>query len=117
MPLKLLCFRGWGTNVQILQAQLGGLMADLRSDNTATFHFEEDNVDSAPGPRIAGYYDDDSYYSCYRFPLPLSAPESGDRMSLLNAYAWLYDVMADAAACDGILVAGLLIHHAKLYAR
>lgn len=92
-------------------------MADLRSDNTATFHFEEDNVDSAPGPRIAGYYDDDSYYSCYRFPLPLSAPESGDRMSLLNAYAWLYDVMADAAACDGILVAGLLIHHAKLYAR
>ncbi|GKZ66658.1 hypothetical protein AnigIFM63309_004309 [Aspergillus niger] len=102
MSLKLCCFRGWGTNVQILQAQLGGLMAELRRDNTATFHFEEGNVDSAPGPRIAGYYDD-PYYSCYRFSLPLSAPESGDRMSLLNAYAWLYDVIADAAAFDGIL--------------
>lgn len=52
-------------------------MAELRRDNTATFHFAEGNVDSAPGPRIAGYYDD-PYYSCYRFSLPLSSPVSGD---------------------------------------
>ncbi|OJJ70375.1 hypothetical protein ASPBRDRAFT_618922 [Aspergillus brasiliensis CBS 101740] len=123
MPLKLLCLHGWGTNVKILQAQLGGLMAELRRDNTATFHFVEGDVDSAPGPGIAGYYEG-PYYSYYRFPLPLSTPESGNP-SLLDAYDWLYDVIAQDGPFDGILgfshggtlAAGFLIHHAKMFPR
>ncbi|PWY81669.1 hypothetical protein BO94DRAFT_520435 [Aspergillus sclerotioniger CBS 115572] len=123
MPLKLLCLHGWGTNVKIFQSQLGGLMADLRRDNTATFHFVEGDVDSAPGPGIAGFYDG-PYYSYYHFPLPLSDPESGNA-SLMDAYDWLYDVVNEDGPFDGILgfshggtlAAGFLIHHAKTYPR
>ncbi|PYH97607.1 putative DUF341 domain oxidoreductase [Aspergillus ellipticus CBS 707.79] len=108
---------------QILQSQLGGLMADLRRDNTATFHFVEGYVESAPGPGIVGYYDG-PYYSYYRFPRPLSDPEPDDA-SLLDAYDWLYEVVHEEGPFDGILgfsqggtlAAGFLIHHAKAYPR
>ncbi|PWY86657.1 hypothetical protein BO70DRAFT_311347 [Aspergillus heteromorphus CBS 117.55] len=128
MPLKLLCLHGWGTNVKILQSQLGGLMADLRRDNTATFHFVEGEVESAPGPGIAGYFEG-PYYSYHRFPRALSDGDGdrdrdrdgADEASLQEAYDWLYEVVAEDGPFDGILgfshggtlAAGFLIHHAK----
>ncbi|KAG2413048.1 hypothetical protein HFD88_010607 [Aspergillus terreus] len=120
MPLKLLCLHGWGTNVKILKSQMNGLMAELRRDNTATFHFLEGDVDSDPGPGIAGFYDG-PYYSYYHFPRSFSVPDLDD--SLSDAYDRLYDTIDEEGPFDGVLgfshggtlAAGFLIHHAKLY--
>ncbi|KAF9883546.1 hypothetical protein FE257_003185 [Aspergillus nanangensis] len=134
MPLKLLCLHGWGTNVKvsenppwdgatILQSQLTGLIRDLRRDNSATFHFLEGSVDSAPGPGISGFYDG-PYYSYYQFPRTFSNPDPAGE-SLQDAYDRLYDTIDEDGPFDGILgfsqggtlAAGFLIHHAKLYPR
>ncbi|KAI9927040.1 hypothetical protein MW887_003421 [Aspergillus wentii] len=93
-------------------------MTDLQRDNTATFHFLEGDIDSDPGPGIAGYYDG-PYYSYYKFPRSFS--DSDD--AVLDAYDLLYEVIADEGPFDGILgfshggtlASGFLIHHAKLY--
>ncbi|KAB8233969.1 hypothetical protein ETB97_003940 [Aspergillus alliaceus] len=121
MPLKLLCLHGWGTNTKILQSQLNGLTADLRRDNTATFHFLEGEVDSIPGPGISGYYDG-PYYSYYKFPRSIS-DNGKEEESMLDAYDRLYDAFDEEGPFDGVLgfshggtlAAGFLIHHAKLH--
>lgn len=95
-------------------------MKDLQRDNTATFHFIEGDIESEPGPGIAGFYDG-PFYSYYKFPRSFSDDDS----SLLEAYNLLYEIIADEGPFDGILgfshggtlAAGFLIHHAKLYPR
>lgn len=96
-------------------------MGDLQRDNTATFSFLEGDIDSDPGPGIAGYYDG-PYYSYYRFPRTFS-PEDRDESDILEAYELLYETIALDGPFDGILgfshggtlAAGFLIHHAKMY--
>ncbi|CAI7583109.1 unnamed protein product [Penicillium palitans] len=120
MPLRLLCLHGWGTNQKILQSQLSGLMHELQRDNTATFSFLEGDVDSAPGPGIAGYYDG-PYYSYYRFPRTFSHEDS-DESDILEAYEQLSETVALEGPFDGVLgfshggtlAAGFMIHHAKM---
>ncbi|EAW12335.1 putative DUF341 family oxidoreductase [Aspergillus clavatus NRRL 1] len=123
MPLKLLCLHGWGTNIKkILQSQLNGLMTELQRDNTATLHFVEGDVDSIPGPGIAGFYDG-PYYSYYKFPRSFSDPDGSEEESMLDAYNLLYDIIDDEGPFDGILgfshggtlASGFLIHHAKMF--
>lgn len=95
-------------------------MSDLQRDNIATFHFLEGEVDSEPGPGIAGFYDG-PYYSYYRFPRTFS-PEDMDESDVLEAYEQLYETIALHGPFDGVLgfshggtlAAGLLIHHAKM---
>lgn len=96
-------------------------MNDLQRDNTATFHFVEGEIDSGPGPGIAGFYDG-PYYSYYRFPRTFSAEDS-DESDILEAYDLLYEIIDIDGPFDGILgfshggtlAAGFLIHHAKMY--
>ncbi|OGE52772.1 hypothetical protein PENARI_c009G10283 [Penicillium arizonense] len=120
MPLRLLCLHGWGTNQkashhphktenqptnlqQILQSQLKG------------------DIDSDPGPGIAGYYEG-PYYSYYRFPRTFSLEDS-DESDILEAYQLLNETVALEGPFDGILgfshggtlAAGFMIHHAKMY--
>jgi hypothetical protein len=98
----------------------GGLIGDLQRDNTVTFHFLEGEVDSDPGPGIAGYYDG-PYYSYYRFPRSFSA-EDDDESEILEAYDLLYECISIHGPFDGVLgfshggtlAAGFLIHHAKM---
>lgn len=93
-------------------------MKELQRDNTATFHFVEGDIDSEPGPGIAGYYDG-PYYSYYKFPRSFSDDDS----SLQEAYDLLYDIIDEEGPFDGVLgfshggtlASGLLIHHAKMY--
>lgn len=102
----------------ILYVPIAGLMKDLQRDNTATFHFVEGDIESEPGPGIAGYYDP-PYYSYYKFPRSFS----DDDTSLLEAYDLLYDILVEEGPFDGILgfshggtlAAGFLIHQAKMY--
>ncbi|KAI1834654.1 hypothetical protein DTO006G1_3518 [Penicillium roqueforti] len=120
MPLRLLCLHGWGTNQKILQSQLSALMHELQRDNTATFSFLEGDVDSDPGPGIAGYYDG-PYYSYYRFPRTFSHEDS-DESDILEAYEQLSETVALEGPFDGVLgfshggtlAAGFMIHHAKM---
>lgn len=85
-----------------------------------TFHFLEGEVDSDPGPGIAGYYDG-PYYSYYRFPRSFSA-EDDDESEILEAYDLLYECISIHGPFDGVLgfshggtlAAGFLIHHAKM---
>ncbi|KAJ5103217.1 hypothetical protein N7532_003746 [Penicillium argentinense] len=112
MPLRLLCLHGWGTS---------GLISDLQRDNMATFHFLEGEVDSDPGPGIAGFYEG-PYYSYYRFPRTFSL-EDRDETDILEAYELLYETIALHGPFDGVLgfshggtlAAGFMIHHAKLH--
>lgn len=98
----------------------GGLIGDLRQDNTATFHFLEGEVDSDPGPGIAGFYDG-PYYSYYRFPRTFSHKDDDDS-DILEAYGLLYETIALHGPFDGVLgfshggtlAAGFMIHHAKM---
>lgn len=98
-------------------------MTDLQRDNTATFHFLEGEVDSDPGPGIAGFYDG-PYYSYYRFPRTFSADDD-DEADILEAYELLYETIALHGPFDGILgfshggtlAAGFMIHHAKMSPR
>ncbi|KAL4894910.1 hypothetical protein BDV59DRAFT_192302 [Aspergillus ambiguus] len=100
---------------------IDNLMTELRHDNTVIFHFLEGDIDSDPGPGIAGFYDG-PYYSYYKFPQPFSNPDPDDA-SLLHAYDRLYGVLDTEGPFDGILgfshggtlAAGFLIYHAKLY--
>ena len=93
-------------------------MRELQKDNTATFHFLEGDLESDPGPGIAGVHDP-PFYSYYKFPLSLSDNDS----SLLEAYDLLHDTLLDEGPFDGILgfshggtlAAGFLIRHAKLH--
>lgn len=95
-------------------------MKELQRDNTATFHFAEGDIDSEPGPGIAGYYDG-PYYSYYKFPRSFSDDDS----SLREAYDILYQIIDEEGPFDGILgfshggtlASGFLIHHAKMYPR
>ena len=95
-------------------------MKELQRDNTATFHFVEGDIDSEPGPGIAGYYDG-PYYSYYKFPRSFSDDES----SVQEAYDILYDIIDQEGPFDGVLgfshggtlASGFLIHHAKMYPR
>lgn len=97
-------------------------MTELRRDNTATFHFVEGDIDSVPGPGIAGFYDG-PYYSYYKFPRSLSDPDGSEEESLLEAYNLLYDIIDEDGPFDGILgfshggtlASGFLIHYAKTY--
>lgn len=99
----------------------GGLMANLRHDHTATFHFLEGDVDSVPGPGVAGFYDG-PYYSYHQFPRPLSSPDP-EGASILDAFDRLYEAIDEEGPFDGVLgfshggtlAASFLIHHAKLY--
>ncbi|CAG8412866.1 unnamed protein product [Penicillium salamii] len=67
-------------------------MHELQRDNTATFTFLEGDIDSDPGPGIAGYYDG-PYYSYYRFPRTF-ALEDNDDSDILEAYEQLNETMA-----------------------
>lgn len=95
-------------------------MKELQLDNTATFHFVEGDIDSEPGPGIAGYYEG-PYYSYYKFPRSFSDDES----SVQEAYDILYDIIDEEGPFDGVLgfshggtlASGFLIHHAKRYPR
>jgi hypothetical protein len=99
---------------------LGSLIGDLQRDNTATFHFLEGELDSDPGPGIAGFYDP-PYYSYYRFPRTFSATDD-DETDILAAYEQLDEAIALHGPFDGVLgfshggtlAAGYLIHHAKM---
>ncbi|KAJ5861307.1 uncharacterized protein N7529_008617 [Penicillium soppii] len=99
----------------------GGLMQELQRDNTATFHFLEGDIDSDPGPGIAGYYDG-PYYSYYRFPRTFSL-EDNDDSDILEAYEQLNETVALEGPFDGVLgfshggtlAAGFMIHHAKMH--
>jgi len=99
----------------------GGLIHELQRDNTATFYFLEGDIDSDPGPGIAGYYDG-PYYSYYRFPRTFSL-EDNDESDILEAYEQLNETVALEGPFDGVLgfshggtlAAGFMIHHAKLY--
>lgn len=85
----------------------------------ATFHFIEGEVDSDPGPGIAGYYDG-PFYSYYRFPRTFSLQDA-DETDILEAYELLYETISLHGPFDGVLgfshggtlAAGFLIHHAK----
>lgn len=96
-------------------------MHELQRDNTATFSFLEGDIDSDPGPGIAGYYEG-PYYSYYRFPRTF-AREDNDESDILEAYAQLNETVASEGPFDGILgfshggtlAAGFMIHHAKMY--
>ena len=57
-------------------------MSDLQRDNIATFHFVEGEIDSEPGPGIAGFYEG-PYYSYYRFPRSFS-PEDMDETDIVR---------------------------------
>lgn len=95
-------------------------MKELQRDNTATFHFVEGDIDSEPGPGIAGYYDG-PYYSYYKFPRSFSDDDS----SLREAYDLLYEIIDEEGPFDGVLgfshggtlASGFLINHAKMYPR
>lgn len=95
-------------------------MKELQWDNTATFHFVEGDIDSEPGPGIAGYYDG-PYYSYYKFPRSFSDDDS----SLQEAYDLLYEIIDEEGPFDGVLgyshggtlASGFLINHAKRYPR
>lgn len=95
-------------------------MKELQRDNTATFHFVEGDIDSEPGPGIAGYYDG-PYYSYYKFPRSFSDDDS----SIQEAYEHLYEIIDEEGPFDGVLgfshggtlASGLLIHHAKMHPR
>ncbi|KAJ5362644.1 hypothetical protein N7541_003488 [Penicillium brevicompactum] len=99
----------------------GGLMHDLQRDNTATFTFLEGDIDSDPGPGIAGYFDG-PYYSYYRFPRTF-AHQDNDDSDILEAYEQLMEKVALEGPFDGVLgfshggtlAAGFMIHHAKMY--
>ncbi|KAJ5543591.1 DUF341 family oxidoreductase [Penicillium sp. DV-2018c] len=96
-------------------------MHELQRDNTATFSFLEGEIDSVPGPGIAGYYDG-PYYSYYRFPRTFSLRDS-DESDILGAYEQLSETVALEGPFDGILgfshggtlAAGFMIHQAKMY--
>lgn len=116
MAMRMLCLHGWGTNVKILQTQMGPLMRELERDNAATFHFIEGNIDAEPGPGIDGFYDG-PFFSYYKFPRGF---EDSDE-SMHEAYEMLYDVLEEEGPFDGAfgfshggtLLSGFLIHHAK----
>ncbi|KAL1884939.1 hypothetical protein Plec18167_001596 [Paecilomyces lecythidis] len=116
MPMRILCLHGWGTNVKILQTQIGPLMRELERDHSANFHFIEGNIDAEPGPGVEGFYDG-PYYSYYKFPRSFEDSEE----SMLEAYEMLYDVIDEDGPFDGALgfshggtlISGFLIHHAK----
>lgn len=99
---------------------LGSLIGDLQRDNTATFHFLEGELDSEPGPGIAGFYDG-PYYSYYRFPRTFSVTDD-DETDILAAYEQLDEAITLHGPFDGVLgfshggtlAAGYLIHHAKM---
>nr|ASK38716.1 hydrolase 341 [Paecilomyces divaricatus] len=124
MPVRFLCLHGWGTNIQILQSQLGPLMRELQKDNSAEFHFIQGDVEADPGPGIEGFYEG-PYYSFYQFPrtFPDSDDEEDDGgdASMFEAYEMIYDIIAEEGPFDGILgfshggtlASGFLIHHSK----
>ncbi|CEJ61217.1 hypothetical protein PMG11_09754 [Penicillium brasilianum] len=120
MLLRLLCLHGWGTSEKILRSQLSGLTGDLQRDNTATFHFLEGELDSEPGPGIAGLYEG-PYYSYYRFPRSFSVTDDDDS-DILAAYDQLDEAITLHGPFDGVLgfshggtlAAGYLIHRAKM---
>lgn len=93
-------------------------MRELQRDNTATFHLVEGDIDSEPGPGIAGFFDG-PYYSYYKFPRSFS----DDDTSMLEAYDLLYEIIKEDGPFDGILgfshggtlASGFLIRHAKMY--
>ncbi|GLI79916.1 putative PKS/NRPS-like protein biosynthetic cluster [Penicillium ochrochloron] len=99
---------------------VGSLIGDLQRDNTATFHFLEGELDSDPGPGVAGFYEG-PYYSYYRFPRTFSATDD-DEIDILAAYEQLDEAIALHGPFDGVLgfshggtlAAGYLIHHAKM---
>ncbi|KAL2857088.1 hypothetical protein BJY01DRAFT_242492 [Aspergillus pseudoustus] len=100
------------------------LITNLTTDNTATFHHLEGDIDSAPDPGITADLHEPSYYSYYPFPRPLPAPtHHTDDPTVLAAYSRLSDVLASDGPFDGLLgfsaggtlTAGFLIHHAKTY--
>jgi hypothetical protein len=98
----------------------GGLIGDLQRDNTATFYFLEGEIDSEPGPGIAGFYEA-PYYSYYRFPRTFSDADT-DETDILAAYDQLDEAITLHGPFDGVLgfshggtlAAGYLIHHAKM---
>ncbi|KAF3392596.1 Compactin diketide synthase mokB [Penicillium rolfsii] len=122
MPLRLLCLHGWGTSEKVSMPMFkNSLIGELQRDNTATFHFLEGELDSDPGPGIAGFYDP-PYYSYYRFPRTFS-PTDDDETDILTAYEQIDEAVALYGPFDGILgfshggtlAAGYLIHHAKMW--
>ncbi|OJJ42519.1 hypothetical protein ASPZODRAFT_162149 [Penicilliopsis zonata CBS 506.65] len=120
MPLRFLCLHGWGTSEKILRAQLQPLMAELERDHTASFHFVEGEIESDPGPGIAGVYEG-PYWSYHPFPLRGGDQEPHDQTVLAEAYAMLDETIAREGPFDGllgfshggVLAAGYLLRQAR----
>ncbi|KAJ5950464.1 uncharacterized protein N7479_008877 [Penicillium vulpinum] len=78
-----------------------GLIYELQRDNTATFYFLEGDIDSDPGPSIAGYYEG-PYYSYYRFSRTFPLEDSDDS-DMLEAHEHLNETIALEGPFDSVL--------------
>ncbi|KAI0440609.1 putative DUF341 family oxidoreductase [Xylaria telfairii] len=117
-PLRYLCLHGAGTNSDIFQAQLGPIIRELSKYDCADFVFVDGELDSEPGPGVAGTFDS-PYYTYFKWP---RSPNASDDTSVEEAYQLIYDVLAgDEGPFDGLmgfshgatLAFGFLVNHAK----
>ena len=91
-------------------------MRDLQSDHSATFHFTEGEIDSAPGPGVANFFEG-PYYSYYNWPRPWD----DDGSTITEAYEQLLDVIETDGPFDavigfshgGTLACGFIAHWTK----
>lgn len=82
----------------LTRSNVGPLIRELQSDNSASFYFVEGEVESGPGPGVEGIFEG-PYFTFYKWPRNVT----DDDKSLNDAYELLSEVIEEEGPFDGVL--------------